>query len=185
VVAHQNPSAKINAIRSNLVYDNGVQGEGVAIDLGVTGPNGNDAGDVDGGANLMQNFPTIERIVLAGVTRGLPTDVPATVGGRLDAPAGSYRIDAYFSHRCDPVTAQVPGRGHAEAFIGTKRVDLTGGATAFDLPVVIPELVDTAVVSLTATDANGNTSEIGTCFAVGNAGGDSIFSDGFEALGTL
>lgn len=168
-----------NALRTNLVYGNGVQGHGMAIDLGVGGPDANDPGDLDGGANLMQNFPTVDRIVLAHAIAGQPADVPASVAGRLDAPPGSYRIDAYYSHGCNPA-GQSAGRGEAEAFVGSRRIDLFAGIPTFEMPIVIPALADAAFVSLTATDAAGNTSEIGTCFALGDADGDAIFADGFD-----
>jgi hypothetical protein len=167
-----------NALRTNLVYGNGAQGQGMAIDLGATGADANDAGDLDDGANRMQNFPTIQRIVLAQAGGSL-IDVPATVGGQLDAAPGSYRIDAYYSHACTPAV-HLSGRGEAEAFIGTRHIDLLAGDATFEMPIVIPELADATYVSLTATDAAGNTSEIGTCFALGHADGDAIFADGVD-----
>lgn len=166
-----------NALRTNRVYGNGAQGQGMAIDLGTAGPDANDAGDLDDGANRMQNFPTIQRIVLAQAAGTV--DVPATVRGRLDAAPGSYRIDAYTSHGCNPAV-QLTGRGEAEAFVGTRRIDLLAGTATFEMPIVIPELADAAYVSLTATDEAGNTSEIGTCFALGHAEGDAIFADGVD-----
>ncbi len=112
-----------NAVRTNLIYDNGASNNGMDIDLGATGPLGNDAGDSDDGANRLQNFPVVTALTLAPVDAHPFTDVSATVSATLDAAPGMHRIDAYFSPRCDNATP-VGGRAHAQAFVGTTQVTL-------------------------------------------------------------
>ncbi|MEO5623066.1 MAG: hypothetical protein ABIQ78_06580, partial [Dokdonella sp.] len=53
----------------------------------------------------------------------------------------------------------------------------------FSMPVTVPNALSTGVVSLTTTDALGNTSEIGSCAFLSNAQSDRIFANGFEAQG--
>jgi len=168
-----------NAVRTNLIYDNGASNNGMDIDLGVAGPLGNDAGDIDDGANRLQNFPTISRLVLVPVAAHPFTDVSATVGATLDAAPGTYRIDAYFSPQCDNVTPP-GGRPHAQSFIGTAQVTLPAAIGSLKINVVLPTISNNPVIGLTATDAAGNTSEIGTCFATANAQFDTVFQDGFD-----
>jgi hypothetical protein len=168
-----------NAVRTNLIYDNGASNNGMDIDLGATGPLTNDAGDTDDGANHLQNFPIANTLVLMPVTSHPFTDVSATVGATLDAAPGTYRIDAYFSPGCDNETP-AGGRPHAQAFIGTAQVTLPAAAGALKVNVVLPTISNNPVIGLTATDAAGNTSEIGTCFAMGNAQFDKIFQNGFN-----
>lgn len=168
-----------NSVRTNLIYDNGASNNGMDIDLGTAGPLGNDAGDIDDGANHQQNFPTVSKLTLAPVAAHPFTDVSATVNATLDAAPGTYRIDAYFSTRCDNVTPP-GGRPHAEAFIGTAQVTLPAAPGALKVNVVLPTISDNPVIGLTATDAAGNTSEIGTCFAMAGAQFDQIFKDDFN-----
>lgn len=172
-------SGSNNAVRTNLIYDNGASNNGMDIDLGAAGPLANDAGDGDDGANHLQNFPTATALLI-GASSGAPVaDVAATVSASLDAPPGSYRIDAYFSPRCDNTTP-AGGRPHAQAFIGTAQVTLPAPAGALKINVVLPTLSGNPLIGLAATDAAGNTSEIGTCFATGNAQFDRIFQSGFN-----
>ncbi|WP_313913918.1 right-handed parallel beta-helix repeat-containing protein [Tahibacter sp.] len=167
-----------NAVRTNLIYDNGASNNGMDIDLDASGPLANDAGDGDDGANRLQNFPTITALVLMPVASP-SIDVNATVSATLDAAPGTYRIDAYFSPKCDNVSS-AGGRPHAEAFIGTAQITLPASAGALKVNVVLPTISGNPLIGLTATDAAGNTSEIGTCFAMGNATYDKIFRDGFN-----
>jgi hypothetical protein len=157
-----------NSIRSNLIYDNGTTGTGMDIDLGVVGPTLNDADDVDGGPNLLQNFPLVN-----GVAFAVPASPnAANVTGTLNAQPGNYRVDAYFANGCN-----ANGRGHAQAYAGAKLVTIPAGSThaSFTLGATLPNLQASGVLALAATDAAGNTSEIGPCAPI-----DSIFRYGHE-----
>jgi hypothetical protein len=157
-----------NSVRSNLIYDNGSTGTGMDIDLGVVGPTANDADDVDSGPNLLQNFPLVN-----GVAFAVPASPnAANVTGTLNAPPGNYRVDAYFANGCN-----ANGRGDAQAYAGAKLVTIAAGSThaAFTLGATLPNLQPNGVLALAATDAAGNTSEIGPCAPI-----DSIFRYGHE-----
>jgi len=168
-----------NAVRTNLIYDNGASNNGMDIDLGETGPLANDAGDADDGANHLQNFPIVTKLILMPAASHPATDVSATVSATLDAAPGTYRIDAYFSTRCDNTTP-AGGRPHAQAFIGTAQVVLPAAAGSLKINVLLPTISGNPLIGLTATDAAGNTSEIGSCYATGNAQYDKIFQNGFN-----
>lgn len=168
-----------NAVRTNLIYDNGASNNGMDIDLGAAGPLANDAGDTDDGANHLQNFPIATRLILMPEASHPISDISATVSATLDAAPGTYRIDAYFSPRCDNTTP-AGGRPHAQAFIGTAQAVLPAADGTLKINVVVPTISGNPLIGLTATDAAGNTSEIGTCFAMGNALYDEIFRNGFN-----
>ncbi|MFL6248501.1 MAG: beta strand repeat-containing protein [Thermoanaerobaculia bacterium] len=76
-----------NSIVNNNTHDNGLLG----IDLGDDGPTPNIAGDVDTGANNLQNFPTITSAVLDGLGN-------LTINAGIDsslASAGSIRFEFF------------------------------------------------------------------------------------------
>ncbi|MEP6512186.1 MAG: right-handed parallel beta-helix repeat-containing protein, partial [Dokdonella sp.] len=174
-------SGSNNSIRSNLIYDNGLSGEGMDIDLGANGATPNDADDADTGPNNLQNFPWTDLIVHPADDAN-PLDF--VLNAHLNTLPGSYRIDAYFSNRCDNGAFHVTGRGHADAFVGTRLVTVPSGKNlVFSMPVTVPNALSTGVVSLTTTDALGNTSEIGSCAFLSNAQSDRIFANGFEGTG--
>lgn len=141
-----------NSIRFNSIHSNGALG----IDLSnrpnwVSDPDGvteNDCEDIDTGANDLQNYPE------------LFTPVQNTNGTlRIDTilrsrPSRPFKIDYYLNTHADTTTY-----GEGETHIGSINV-LTNGngfvSTAFNTPMALPE---TAVITATATDEEGNTSE--------------------------
>jgi parallel beta-helix repeat protein len=149
-----------NSVRGNLVDFNGYPKDGSAPDVELTA-NG----------NFQQPFPTITKLALPG---GLPvaTAKPATVSGHLSSGANAYyRVDVYYSGTCSPA-----GRGHADYYLASQQVKTdAAGSVYFDIPVTLPQSAATSVLSLNATDAYADSSEIGTCFGV-----DTIFRDGLE-----
>jgi titin len=131
-----------NAIRGNSIHDNG----GIGIDLGGDGVTLNDsAGHV--GPNNYQNFPT-PYLALA-----IPGGV-AVAGFLNSTPGASFTLDFYDSDVADP-----SGYGQGQRYLGSIVVT-TGpdgnGYFIVALPGTVP--VGTAL-SITATDAQGNTSE--------------------------
>lgn len=134
------------AIRGNRFSGNG----GLSIDLGSAGVTPNDVGDTDAGANGLQNFPVITsaRLTPAGVR----------IVGTLDAIAGrTYALDAFHSTTC-----AAAGNGHGETFLGSASLAvLAGSVGTFDF--TLPGRVPAGVVTLTATDPDGNTSEFSAC----------------------
>ncbi|MDH3647976.1 MAG: hypothetical protein OER80_14540, partial [Gammaproteobacteria bacterium] len=136
-----------NPIRGNSIHSNG----GLGIDLDDDGPTGNDAApDNDDGANKLQNYPLL---VSAGSSGG-----STNVTGTLTSGFGTtYDIDFYSNPAADVPT----GFGEGEVYLGSDSVttDGTGVATINStLPVAV---TISHVVTATATDPNGNTSEFG------------------------
>jgi titin len=125
---------------ANAIHGNG----GLPIDLGDNGPTANDPLDADAGANELQNYPSI-------------TFAAGTVGGELFSAANStYTIRAYLG-----------------SAVGNARVELGSVACNTDAaghcnwgPIAAGAAVSGQVVTATATDALGNTSEMGVWFVV-------------------
>lgn len=139
-----------NRIVGNRIYSNNSLG----IDLGFNGLTQNDAGDGDGGANNLQNFPVVQTAnITANGTR---------FAGTLNSIANSnFTIDFYSSDACD-----ANGFGEGARYIGQTALSTdASGNGSFD--VVLPLAVPRGVVTATATDAAGNTSEFSACAAVG------------------
>ncbi len=153
-----------NRIRGNKIHSNGVFG----IDLNADGVTLNDAGDADAGANGLQNYPT-----LTSVTTG----ASSTIGGTLNSTAGSsFTVDFYLSNACD-----ASGFGQGASFVGstTANTDANGSASfSVQFPVSFPT---GSVITATATDSVGNTSEFSLCRVV-NAPGTVQFLNAFYSV---
>ena len=148
-----------NSIRGNSIYGNGeappVEGvSNLGIDLGNPGGGlgltQNDLGDADLGPNFSQNFPIISSAVSAGGD--------TTVHGRLNStPSSTFTIDFYANDGCIP---RPQGYFEGKEYIGSVDIatDASGDAT---IDVVLDGVTLEAgeIVTATATDANGNTSE--------------------------
>jgi CSLREA domain-containing protein len=138
-----------NSILSNSIFANG----GLGIDLSPAGVTANDPAadkDSDFGANTLQNFPVIESASLnAGGT--------VTVSGSLNStPGTTFTVQFFSSSQADP-----SGFGEGKTFFGEKTDVVTdpisGDATfSFTSANAVPA---GQVVSATATDPDGNTSE--------------------------
>jgi hypothetical protein len=139
-----------NSILGNSIRDNGSLG----IDLGSDGVSPNDAGDGDGGPNFLQNFPVLSS---ANVKSG-----QTTISGTLNrSPKASFRVEFFSSDACDS-----SGFGEGANFLGSANVtiDMSGNASfAVTLSV---ESSAGQVVTATATDPNGNTSEFSACQSI-------------------
>jgi parallel beta-helix repeat protein len=125
---------------ANAIYGNG----GLPIDLGDDGPTGNDALDADAGANELQNYPSI-------------TFLAGTVGGELfSAPNSTYTIVAYIGSAI----------GNARTQLGSVACNTDAAGHCNWGPIAAGGAVSGQVVTATATDALGNTSEMGIWFVV-------------------
>lgn len=129
-------------VLGNAIFSNG----GLGIDLGNDGVTLNDPGDVDTGSNQRQNFPVISQALAGPTTR---------VIAALDSqPNITYLVSFYASAVADP-----SGHGEGQRYLGSTMVqtDATGHAN-----VVVELPASTAageVLTATATDPDGNTSE--------------------------
>jgi parallel beta-helix repeat protein len=162
-----------NVVRSNRIVNTNIFAPySVDIDLGSVGANPDDTNDPDGGANQLQNFPLVRGLSFASAPAPGATFVATTIAARLNSQPGTFRIDAYFSNGCNS-----DGRGGAEVYLGGTTATIAVGSNnvSFNQALTLPNAQIDAAVSLTATDAAGNTSEIGTCFPI-----ERIFRSGME-----
>jgi len=147
-----------NRLSANAIYDNDAAGgSGLAIDLGPNGPTANDVGDADAGPNDLQNFPTLAwAVVDASGDLAVRGALATTLGVR------AYTIELFASPHCD-----ASGHGEAARFLGTAMIatDLAGTAP-IDTTFAAAGVTAGESVSATATDDQGNTSELSRCATV-------------------
>ena len=141
-VSVESSSSIGNRISANSIVDNTQLG----IDLGGDGPTPNGSGPT--GPNAYQNHP-----VLASATSVSGT---TTIVGTLPGSSGTFQIEFFASPSCDG-----SGSGEGKTFLGA--LDVSPNAqfsfASFDAP---PGYVVTA----TAIDGSGNTSEFSECVPV-------------------
>ncbi|MDQ3413731.1 MAG: right-handed parallel beta-helix repeat-containing protein, partial [Verrucomicrobiota bacterium] len=136
-------------ILGNSIFDNG----GLGIDLGNDGVTPNDLGDADIGANNLQNFPRITAVSVAGGN----VDVSGFLNSR---PNTTYQLEFFASDAADP-----SGFGEGQIFLGSTDVTTDGvGNVAFSDSFAFAGPV--GVVTATATDPDGNTSEFSKAFGI-------------------
>ena len=144
------------AIRGNSIFGNRQVGAGggLGIDLDVNGGSGgvtpNDVGDGDGGGNGRQNFP-----VLTSAAPAAPQGSGTRVQGSLNsAAATTFDLDFYSICNLRPADLL-----EGKTYIGSAQVTTDGsGNSSFDL--VLPVTISAGeLVTSTATDPGGNTSE--------------------------
>lgn len=156
-----------NSVLSNIIKKN----RQLSIDLENEGPLPNDPDDSDTGPNFLQNYPTITFIKVNGGN----TDVK---GFLKSVPLRTYKLQ-FFSHEKPDST----GFGEAEELRHTMDVstDSAGiGPFSFSVSGTYRRIV------ATATDPNGNTSEVSKSPIIVNANGDAPDNnavDGFADTG--
>ncbi|HEX4607948.1 MAG TPA: Ig-like domain-containing protein [Urbifossiella sp.] len=142
---------------STEIVGNDIDGNtgGLGIDLGGDGVTPNDPLDADAGANGLQNFPAITAAVTSGTN--------LTVAGSLGStPAASFALDFYASPSADPT-----GYGQGAHYLGSAAVTTNAAGNApFAVSYTGAAVPAGWVVSATATDAGGNTSEFSPAVAV-------------------
>ena len=138
-----------NRVAGNSIHDNG----GLGIDLGSDDVSANDPGDGDRGPNNFQNFPVLS----AALRDGASTEVRGSLNS---SPATSYTIEFFMNPAC-----YSSGNGEGQIFLGQTTVATDGsGNAAFVATLPAPSVGQ--VVTATATDPAGNTSEFSRCVAV-------------------
>ena len=134
-----------NKIIANSVYSNGDLG----IDLGGDGVTLNDTNDSDTGPNNLQNFP-----VLDSVKFDLGAKTVFIHGYLQSAANGAYTLQ-FFTNKVGDNT----GYGEGQTYLGSANVTtLSNGKAIFGQTFAISSSWGD-VISSTATDAGGNTSE--------------------------
>ena len=174
VIAHQAGAGVLlrggerSRVRGNSIHGNG----GMAIDIQCqdfpgcgSGPTLNDPGDPDGCghncANAGQNHPV--------VTLGGGIFARGTLNSR---PASTYTIDLYAAPACPP-----DGRGDLTLYLGSTVTGTTDANGDVSWSGVIAEVPQGWVLTATATDEAGNTSEPAPCRS---SVAGQLLSDGFE-----
>jgi len=137
-----------NAILGNSIFSN--NGLGIDLDpLNVVNPN--DSCDSDVGANNRQNFPII--------TSAKTDSTTTTIQGTLNSTANTQlRIEFFANASCDPAS-----NGEGQTFLGFTNAMTDASCNAsfsFSAPNAA---VAGPVITATATDSNGNTSEFSAC----------------------
>ena len=139
-------SGSNNSIRQNSIHSNG----GPGIDLGADGATDNDVGDNDTGANGLINFPELS----------LVTAENGRIEGSVMVSGGADMIVDLFSN----VGCDASGNGEGQTFLTSSTVTGTaGGVASFAVDLSSPLSIGD-VITATATDSTGNTSEFSTCF---------------------
>ncbi|HKV07553.1 MAG TPA: IPTL-CTERM sorting domain-containing protein [Thermoanaerobaculia bacterium] len=111
----------------------------------------NDAGDGDSGPNDLQNFPVITAASLSGGN--------VTVSGTLNSTAGAtFRVELFSSQACDAL-----GFGEGATFLGAVDVTTDGSGNGSFGPAVLAIPAGQPVITATATNPAGHTSEFSSC----------------------
>jgi hypothetical protein len=147
-----------NTVRGNAISSNG----GLGIDLSsASQPDGvtpNDPGDGDTGPNLLQNYPVLTSVSSFGGTTRISGTINTT-------PNQTIVLDFYASFACAS-----SGNGEGEAYLSSSSVQ-TGADGNGSFTVSFPaRLNQNTVVTATATDPFGNTSEFSPCATVQGVG---------------
>jgi hypothetical protein len=139
-----------NAILANSIFSNNQLG----IDLQTIGIDPNDSGDGDTGGNNLQNFPEL--------SSALSANGNLTIDGTLNSsPDTTYLLEFFANDACDP-----SGNGEGQTFLGSADVTTDGsGSAAIQADLPAPAAAG-PVLTATATDPAGNTSEFSNCVTV-------------------
>jgi CSLREA domain-containing protein len=149
-VFEQQAPTRGTSMLGNSIFSNA----GLGIDLQTLTdqqPTPNDAGDPDTGPNELQNFPVVTDVrIVPGAT---------TVDARLNSlPDRTYRVEFFRNRECDP-----EGFGEGGTFLGARDVT-TDASGNVSFSATFPVALSAAeVVTTTATDPDGNTSEFSEC----------------------
>jgi titin len=140
-----------NSIRFNSIYDNG----GMGIEIGRDAVTPNDEGDVDTGANELQNYPDLTSVGGSG---------SAAIEASLNStPSSSFTLEFFSNDACDE-----QGFGEGKTPLGT--ASLATDASGFGSVTAAFSGVSGSVITATATDDGGNTSEFSRCSELSTLG---------------
>jgi CSLREA domain-containing protein len=150
------PGATGHRIVGNEIRDN--TGSGIDL-LPGSGVTPNDVGDGDAGANNLQNFPVLSSAAAFGGV--------ATVQGTLNSTSSTmFQADLYASDACNAASPNDFGEGQRYLGSTTVGTDGSGNGSLTFTSSGTPPVAPGEVVTTTATDPNGNTSEFSQCLSV-------------------
>jgi hypothetical protein len=139
------------ALNNRIVGNSFFSNSGLGIDLGPLGTNANDSCDADIGANQLQNYPVLTQAV---------TGSGIGVRGTLDSVANSTYLLQFFA------SSTLDGSGEGRIFLGERTVS-TGVDCNTSFVASLPGAVPVGyVITATATDSAGNTSEFSAASTV-------------------
>lgn len=140
-----------NCILTNTIFSNGELG----IDLECDGVTLNDLGDIDTGANDLQNFPVLTTAIIG--------DDTTIVLGTLNSTANtSFTLQFFYNG-----TPDFSEHGEGEVFLGETNVTTDGSGDATFTGMFGTTVPDNHHISATATSEDGNTSEFSELLIVG------------------
>ncbi|MCM3874812.1 MAG: CSLREA domain-containing protein [Thermoanaerobaculia bacterium] len=146
-------------ILGNSMFGNGTDSSSIRppIDLNDDGVTANDPCDADTGPNNLQNFPVITAAPIAAGT--------VTISGTLNSTASTtFRVEFFSGTVCTR-----SGSGDGRTFLGFLNVTTDALCNAaFATPALAIPPGET-VITATATDPGGNTSEFSVCLLSGGA----------------
>jgi len=157
-----------NVIRGNSIHDN----TGLGIDLTNFGVDLNDDQDPDGFANNTQNFPVLSSATVTGSTK--------TITGNLNStPGQTFTLDFYNNATCNGSTY-----GEGQTYVGSMTTGTTDGSGNVLFTFHPATLSPGDIITATATDSSGNTSEFSQCKPVGaGSPGDIQFTSATYTVG--
>jgi hypothetical protein len=142
-----------NRIIANSIFDNAAWAINNMFRDG-DGIDENDLYDADTGGNNRQNYPAL----LSSFTSGGRTNVR---GQLHSTPGGTFTLLFYANPTCDPL-----GHGEAQYYMGGVNVETDAEGNALFTAALSALLPPGFVVTATAMDADGNTSEMASCLYV-------------------
>lgn len=141
-------------IRGNSIHSNGGLGIDLLTSSGATGITPNDVGDDDAGGNNLQNHPDLAM----AESDDLQTRITGTLNSR---PNATYTLDFYHTPVCDP-----SGIGEGQNYVGSTVVTTNAaGDVSFEV-FLDAEAPVGSVLTATASDESGNSSEFSRCISV-------------------
>jgi parallel beta-helix repeat protein len=149
-----------NEISGNAIYDNG----GLGIDLYPADISTNDVLDVDTGANELQNFPALTSVNSAFSA--------LSVSGTLNTKAGAaYRLEFFATPTWDATNI-----AEGKIFLGSTNLTTDGSGHAAFTAAINATPDTNYLITATATDPAGNTSEFsaGTSIIMAGAANPSL-----------
>ena len=135
-----------NEILGNSIYSN----TGIGIDLGHDGVSLNAPDRPQSGPNLFQSYPVITAANLSASS--------TVISGTLNSTLGNTFTIQFFAN----ASADVSGYGQGETYLG--EITNVQGISTFNNVVLPPAPPGEPVITATATDSNGNTSEFSAAF---------------------
>lgn len=136
-------------ISGNSIFSNA----GLGIELYPLGPTPNDAGDLDDGPNGLQNYPVLTRLVV-----GPPSVVSGTMNSK---PNTTYTLEFFSGKKCDP-SGYGEGQYYQPVTTPTTVTTNSSGNASFSFTLA-NRLPPGHVITATAIDPEGNTSEFSAC----------------------